>query len=266
MSTLAPTLQGFFTDRLSRQRRASAAYRDAIKLLLAFAWQQTGKAPAQLDVADLDTPLIGAFLDHLETGRGNSTRTRNARLAAIHALFSYAALRHPEDAAVIQRVLAILRKRFSRTIITYLTEQEITTLLAAPDHATWTGRRDHAMLALACQTGLRAAELTQLAISDVHLGTGAHVSCLGKGRKQRITPLTATTAATLSGWLTERGGQPAVPCPVRHPAQPRRSRTPGRQVRRDCRTVLPGPARQENLTAYPAALRRDAPPNRQSCI
>jgi integrase/recombinase XerD len=215
MSTLAPTLQGFFTDRLSRQRRDSAhtiaAYRDAIKLLLAFAWQQTGKAPAQLDVADLDTPLIGAFLDHLETGRGNSIRTRNARLAAIHALFSYAALRHPEDAAVIQRVLAIPPKRFSRTIITYLTEQEITTLLAAPDHATWTGRRDHAMLMLACQTGLRATELTQLAISDVHLGTGAHVSCMGKGRKQRITPLTATTAATLSGWLTERGGQPADP-------------------------------------------------------
>ena len=211
MSTLAPTLQGFFTDRLARQRRVSAhtitAYRDAWKLLLVFAQQHTGKAPAQLDVADLDAPLIGAFLDHLETGRGNSIRTRNARLAAIHALFGYAALRHPEDAAVIQRVLAIPPKRFDRTIITYLTEEEIEALLAATDRATWTGRRDHALLMLACQTGLRATELTQLTVGDVHLGTGAHVSCMGKGRKQRITPLTSATATVLAGWLTERGGQ-----------------------------------------------------------
>ncbi len=215
MSALAPTLQGFFTDRLSRQRRASAhtiaAYRDAWKLLLVFARQHTGKAPAKLAIADLDAPLIGAFLDHLETGRGNSIRTRNTRLAAIHALFGYAALRHPEDAAVIQRVLAIPPKRFDRTIITYLTEQEIKALLAATDRTTWTGRRDHAMLMLDCQTGLRATELTQLTVGDVHLGTGPHVSCLGKGRKQRITPLTAATATTLAGWLTERGGQPADP-------------------------------------------------------
>jgi site-specific recombinase XerD len=215
VSTLAPTLQGFFTDRLSRQRRASqhtiAAYRDTCKLLLAFAWQQTGKAPAQLNVADLDAPLIGAFLDYLETGRGNCARTRNARLAAIHALFGYAALRHPEDAAIIQRVLAIPPKRFDRTIITYLTEQEIIALLAAPDRTTWTGRRDHTLLMLACQTGLRATELTQLTARDAHLGTGAHVSCLGKGRKQRITPLTATTVTVLTGWLTERGGQLADP-------------------------------------------------------
>jgi integrase/recombinase XerD len=215
MSTLAPTLQGFFTDRLSRQRRASAhtiaAYRDAVKLLLVFAQQQTGKAPAQLNITDLDAPLIGAFLDHLETDRGNSVRTRNARLAAIHALFGHAALRHPQDAAVIQRVLAIPPKRFDRTIITYLTEQEIDALLAATDRTTWTGRRDYAMLLLDCQTGLRATELTQLTVGDVHLGTGAHVNCLGKGRKQRITPLTATTATVLAGWLAERAGQPTDP-------------------------------------------------------
>ena len=215
MSTLAPTLQAFFTDRLARQRQASphtiAAYRDAIKLLLTFAAQQTGKPPSRLDIADLDAPLIGAFLNQLETGRGNSTRTRNARLAAIHSLFRYAALRHPEDAAVIARVLAIPPKRFDKALITYLTGQEITALLAAPDQDTWTGRRDHALLMLACQTGLRATELTSLTIGDVHLGTGAHVSCLGKGRKQRITPLTATTTAVLGGWLAERAGQTADP-------------------------------------------------------
>jgi integrase/recombinase XerD len=215
VNTLAPTLQAFFTDRLARQHQASphtiAAYRDAIKLLLAFAARQTGKPPFRLDIADLDVPLIGAFLNQLETSRGNSVRTRNARLAAIHSLFRYAALRHPDQAAVIARVLAIPPKRFDKALITYLTEQEITALLAAPDQATWTGRRDRTLLTLACQTGLRVTELTGLTIGDVHLGTGAHVSCLGKGRKQRITPLTAATTAVLAGWLAERGGLPADP-------------------------------------------------------
>jgi integrase/recombinase XerD len=215
MSTLAPTLQAFFTDRLIRQRQASghtiAAYRDTFKLLLAFAEQRTGSAPSGLRIADLDAPLIGAFLDHLETGRGNGTRTRNARLAAVHSLFRYAALRHPEDSAVIQRVLAIPPKRFDRTIITYLDETEIDALLAAPDHSTWTGRRDHALLATAVQTGLRASELTALSLNDVHLGAGAHVSCLGKGRKQRITPLTGSTVTVLKNWTAERAGLPADP-------------------------------------------------------
>ena len=215
MNTFAPTLQGFFTDRLARQRQASvhtiAAYRDTIKLLLVFTARRTGKTPARLDIADLDAPLIGAFLHHLETERGNSVRTRNARLAAIHSLFGYAALQHPEHAALIQRVLAIPPKRFDRTLISYLTEAEIEALLAAPDRGTWTGRRDHALLMLACRTGLRASELTHLAVSDVHLGTGAHVSCLGKGRKQRITPLSAGTVAVLGVWLTERAGLPTDP-------------------------------------------------------
>ncbi|MFC9840872.1 tyrosine-type recombinase/integrase [Rhodococcus sp. NPDC127530] len=215
MSTLAPTLQAFFTDRLVRQRQASghtiASYRDAFKLLLTFVEQRTGKSPSDVDIADLDAPLIGAFLGHLETDRGNSARTRNARLAAIHSLFRYAALRHPDDAAVIQRVLAIPPKRFDRALITYLTEEEIAALLAAPDRSTWTGRRDHALLMLACQTGLRATELTGLTVGDVHLGTGAHVGCLGKGRKQRITPLTAATVTVLDAWLAERGGLPTDP-------------------------------------------------------
>jgi len=215
VSTLAPTLQAFFTDRLARQRQASphtvSAYRDTFKLLLTFAQQRTGKPPSALRVADLDAPLVGAFLDHLETDRGNSVRTRNARLAAVHSLFRYAALRHPADAAVIQRVLAIPSKRFNRAIVTYLIESEITALLAAPDQTTWTGRRDHALLTLAVQTGLRASELTALSNSDTHLGTGAHISCLGKGRKHRITPLTAATGTILKAWLAERVGRPADP-------------------------------------------------------
>lgn len=215
MSTLAPTLQAFFTDRLARQRQASghtiAGYRDAFKLLLVFAEQRTGKSPSRLEIADLDAGLIGALLEHLETDRGNSVRTRNVRLAAVHSLFRYAAFTHPEDAGVIQRVLAIPPKRFDRRLITYLTEEEINALLTAPDRSTWTGRRDHALLMLACQTGLRASELIRLTVGDVHLGTGAHVSCLGKGRKQRITPLAAATVGVLKGWLTERGGSSSEP-------------------------------------------------------
>lgn len=215
MSSLAPTLQAYLTDRLIRQRQASphtvGAYRDAFKLLLVFAERYTGKPPSKLKVADLDAPLIGAFLEHLETERGNSARTRNARLAAIHSLFRYAALRHPEDAAVIQRVLAIPPKRFDSSLVTYFSEKEIDALLAATDQATWTGRRDRAMLALACQTGLRASELICLTAGDIHLGTGAHVSCTGKGRRQRITPLTASTARLLKAWIAERGGLAADP-------------------------------------------------------
>jgi integrase/recombinase XerD len=215
MSTLAPILQSFFTDRLGQQRHASGrtitAYRDAIRLLLVYAAEHTGKTPSTLDLTDLDAPLIGAFLSHLETRRRNSVRTRNARLAAIHSLFRHAAPQRPDDAAVIQRILAIPPKRFDRTLVSYLTEAEITALLAAPDRATWTGRRDHALLMLACQTGLRASELLHLTHSDLHLGTGPHVSCLGKGRKQRITPLTTATAVTLRTWCDEQRGQPTDP-------------------------------------------------------
>jgi integrase/recombinase XerD len=215
MTALAPARQAFFTDRLALQRQASghtvAAYRDALRMLVVFAAQRAGKVPSRLDIADLDAQTVGAFLNHLENERGNSVRTRNARLAAIHSLFGYAAVRHPEHAADIQRVLAIPPKRCDKALITYLTEDEITALLAAPDLTTWTGRRDQALLVLACQTGLRATELTSLAIGDVHLGAGAHVSCLGKGRKQRITPLTPATVTVLRSWLAERGGLPAGP-------------------------------------------------------
>jgi integrase/recombinase XerD len=212
VTALAPTLQAFFTDRLLRQRQASphtiAAYRDTWRMLLTFTARQAGKLPSQLDLGDLDAPLIGSFLDHLEHERGNSPRTRNARLAAIHSLFRYAALRHPEHAEVIARVLAIPPKRFDKALVTWLTGPEIDALLAAPDRSTWAGRRDHALILLAAQTGLRVSELTGLTIGNIHLGAGAHVSCTGKGRKQRITPLTTGTVAALRAWLAERGGQP----------------------------------------------------------
>lgn len=215
MTSLATTLQAFFTDRLIRQRQASphtlAAYRDTLRLLLVFASSQKGKDPSKLNIDDLDAPLIGAFLDHLERQRENRTRTRNARLAAIRSLFRYAALRHPEHAALIERVLAIPSKRFDQRLVTFLTEPELDALLAAPARPTWTGRRDHALFVLAAQTGLRASELIGLHCADVHLGAGPHVSCLGKGRKQRITPLTSGTVAVMRVWLAERAGQAENP-------------------------------------------------------
>jgi len=215
MTILAVTLQAFFTDRLIRQRQASphtvAAYRDTMRLLLVFASERRSKEPSKLDIDDLDAPLIGAFLDHLEQQRENGVRTRNARLAAIRSLYRYAALRHPEHAAVIERVLAIPSKRFDRRLVTFLTEPELDALLTAPARSTWTGRRDHTLLGLAAQTGLRASELIGLRCNDVHLGAGAHVSCMGKGRKLRITPLTTGTVAVLRTWLAERAGQPTEP-------------------------------------------------------
>jgi integrase/recombinase XerD len=215
MSALAPTVQAFFTQRLLRERNASphtiAAYRDTIRLLLQFVSTQCGREPSLLDIADLDADTVAAFLDHLQTDRGNSARTRNARLAAIHSLYRYAALRHPEHAHDIQRVLSIPPKRTDRALVTFLGQQEIDALLAAPDYTTWTGRRDHALLLLAIQTGLRASELTTLNIDDVQLAGAAHVTCEGKGRKQRITPLTRTTSAVIRVWLAERGGQPDDP-------------------------------------------------------
>ena len=215
MTALAPTLQAFFSDRLISQRQASphtiAGYRDTFRLLLRFAAQQTGSRPSELDLDDLDAPLVAAFLDHLERDRGNSVRTRNHRLAAIHSLFGYAALHHPEHAAVIQRVLAVPTKRVERNLITYLTDTEVDALLAACDRSRWTGRRDHAMWILAVQTGLRISELTALTCADVDLGVGAHVHCIGKGRKERRTPLVALTVEVLDGWLTERAGGPTDP-------------------------------------------------------
>lgn len=215
MTALAPVLQAFFTDRLLAQRRASphtiAGYRSTFRLLLGFATANNGKTPSALDIADLDAPLISAFLDHLEHERHCTARTRNWRLAAIHSLFGYASLHHPEHAATIGRVLAIPAKRHERTMLTWLDEPEVDALLAAPDRGSWAGRRDHTMLVLAVQTGLRISALIALSCGDVGLGTGAHVRCMGKGRKERATPLTGLTVAVLREWLAEHPGGPGDP-------------------------------------------------------
>jgi site-specific recombinase XerD len=208
MSDLAPLLQGFFTDKLIHQRQASphtvAAYRDTFKLLLGYVAGRNGRSPSQLGVANLDAPTIGAFLQYLETVRGNTTTTRNARLTAIHSFYRYAALRAPDHAALIQRVLAIPPKRCDRAIVSYLTQTEADALIAAPDRTTWIGRRDHALLLTDVQTGLRVSELTGLKLGDVHLHSGPHLRCHGKGRKERCTPLTKATVKVLRTWLAER--------------------------------------------------------------
>jgi integrase/recombinase XerD len=215
MSALAPALQAFFTERLITQRNSSlqtiAAYRDTFKLLLCFAHEQTGKQPFQLDLDDLDAPLIGAFLAHLEQMRGNSPRTRNARLGAIHSFYRFAALEHPEHAHTIARVMAIPTKRHERNTVSYLDLDEIKALLAAPDRSTWLGRRDHALLVIMIQTGVRVSELVGLRVCDVHLRTGAHIRVTGKGRKKRATTLTAETVAIVRQWLNEHRGEPEDP-------------------------------------------------------
>ncbi len=215
MSSLAPTMEAFFSERLISQKQVSdhtlGAYADTFKLLLRFIGDRSAKSPSSLDFADVDAPAIGAFLDYLEHVRGNSVRTRNVRLAAIHSLFNFAALRHPEHAALIQRVLAIPTKRYSRTDVSFLEADEINALIAAPNRGTRIGRRDHALLVTAIQTGLRVSELIGLSCADVHLGKGAYVRCIGKGRKQRCTPLTKETNSVLRVWLAERGGESTEP-------------------------------------------------------
>ena len=215
MSHLAPTLQAFFTDRLARQRQASprtiTAYRDTLRLLLGFVAERTGTSPAALSWDDLDALMICDFLDHLEAERGNGPRTRNARLAAIRSLFTYASLYHPEHAALIGRVLAIPPKRFDTQIVSFLTAPEIEALLAAPDRSRWEGRRDHGLLLVASTAGLRVSELIALDCGDLRLGTGAHVRCQGKGRKERAMPLTKPVQALLRPWLAERAGLPDEP-------------------------------------------------------
>jgi integrase/recombinase XerD len=215
MTSLAPALQAFFTERLVSQRDASpntiAGYKQAFLLLVPFASARCGKAPSQLGIGDLDAPVISAFLASLEKERGNSPATRNNRLAAIHSMFAYTALHYPEHAATAQRVLAIPAKRTRRTIVTYLTADEADAVLAACDQDTWTGRRDHAMLALTLQTGLRISELASLTRQDVVLTAGAHVHTIGKGRKERRTPLVPAVKKVLKAWLAGHPGDPGDP-------------------------------------------------------
>jgi site-specific recombinase XerD len=213
--TFATLLEGFFTQRLMTQRQASAhtiaSYRDTFRLLLQFVQQRLRRAPSTLALEDIDAPLVVAFLDELEKVRGVTARTRNLRLTAIHSFFRYVAYEAPAQAAQIQRVLAIPPKRFKRALVPFLTRPEVDALLATPDQRTWSGRRDHALILLAVQTGLRLSELTGLRQQDLHSGTGAHVRVIGKGRKERCTPLSKNTRAVLAAWVKE---------PLRTPDQP----------------------------------------------
>jgi len=209
MSTTLPALvQRFFTDRLCVQMEASphtvAGYRDTFRLLLRYASARHGRPPVKLMIEDIDADLIGDFLVHTETARGNSARSRNTRLAAIRSFFRYVAMSDPTWLQHCQRILAMPNKRYIKRAVTFLDGDEIAALLAAPDRTTWVGRRDHALLLLALQTGLRASELVSLQRGDVVLGSGAHIRCMGKGRKERATPLRRETAKLLAAWIGDR--------------------------------------------------------------
>jgi site-specific recombinase XerD len=206
-TSLAPLLERFFAQRLMQERRVSphtiSSYRDTFRLLLKFTQQRLHKPPSALVLEEIDAPLIVAFLDHLEKQRGLSVRSRNLRLTAIHSFFRYLAYELPTHSAQIQRVLAIPSKRFTRTLVRFLTRPEVDALLAAPDRRTWFGRRDHAFILMAVQTGLRVSEITAAARDDLVLEAGAHVRVIGKGRKERCTPLAKPTLAVLKVWLRE---------------------------------------------------------------
>lgn len=214
-TSFAGLLQAFFTDRLLQQRRASthtvASYRDTFRLLLRFAQERLGIDPSALSLDNLDARFIGEFLDHVERARGNTARTRNIRLAAVHAFFRYVSICEPAHADRCRRILAIPAKRHERRPIAFLQREEVDALLGVPDPATGIGRRDRTLLLVAIQTGLRVSELTHLRCEEVILGTGAHLRCEGKGRKQRCTPLRRETAAVMAAWLRERNGQPTDP-------------------------------------------------------
>jgi integrase/recombinase XerD len=214
-ASLSTLLHGYFTQRLIAERHASphtvASYRDTFRLLLAFAQERLSKAPTLLTPQDLDPPFIGSFLHHLEKDRDNTAASRNIRLAAIHSFFKYVALQEPSLGALAQRVLAIPCKRRRSKPIDFLTRGEIEALLAAPDQTTRTGRRDRTLLLVAAQTGLRAAELIGLRGQDVVLGCGAHVRCLGKGRRERCTPLRKDAATALRAWMRELEARPSAP-------------------------------------------------------
>jgi site-specific recombinase XerD len=208
-------LQAFFTDRLMRQRDASphtiASYRDTFRLFLGFAQKRLKKAPSEIEIEDLDTPFIGAFLEHLEKDRGNSARSRNVRLAAIHSFFGYVSLHEPSHGALAQRILAIPSKKYKQRQIEFLTQSEVEALLEAPDQNTWAGRRDRTLMLVAVQTGIRVSELTNLCCKDIVLGNGAHLRCTGKGRKERCIPLRNEVQAALKAWLRERDADLSEP-------------------------------------------------------
>jgi integrase/recombinase XerD len=214
-ATLQALVQQFFTDRLCKQMEAStntiASYRDTFRLLLRFGSERTGRAPTKLKTEDLDSELVGDFLAHVESERRNSARSRNTRLAAIRSFFRFVAMSEPAYLLHCQKILALPGKRYVRQTVEFLSRVEMDALLAAPDRSTWVGRRDYAILVVALQTGLRASELTNLCCGDVVPGTGAHIRCEGKGRKQRCTPLRRETLQVLELWRRERAGTDGDP-------------------------------------------------------
>jgi integrase/recombinase XerD len=214
MNALAASLQAYFTTFAHTQRDLSAntitSYRDTWRLLLKHLTATLGVPADALNFDAITATNVAGFLDHLEHERGNSARTRNARLTAIRSVLARALPDHPEHAATITQVLAIPPKRTTRAVIEFLTPDEVDTLLAAPDATNWTGRRDHALLTLTVQTGLRISEICSLTVDDVHLGTGPYVACTGKGRRQRVTPLTRATVAIMTTYLAERINRPGT--------------------------------------------------------
>ena len=221
MTQLTPLIETYFTERLRRQKSASpntvAAYRDAFCLLLRFAEAHLGKDPSRLVLTDIDAPLVAAFLDSLETERGNAVRTRNARLAAIRSFFRFLAVREPAHGALIHRVLDIPQKRATRRVIGFLTAPEVDALVATPDQSTWLGRRDHLLLVVMIETGMRVSEIARVCIGDVTISATSHIRCVGKGRKERITPLGRHTAPRLRRWINEREAPAIAPLfPARH--------------------------------------------------
>lgn len=215
MTSIAPLIQAFFHDRLLNQLRVSpntiAAYRDTFKLFFEFLKLKLNKSPSKINIGDVDAQVIGDFLIHLEKERKNSLRTCNARLAAIHSFFKYLEYREPEYLGQIQRVLSISHKRCEKRTVTFLNDDEVKAILTAPDRKIWKGRRDHMLIFLAIQTGLRVSELTNLTPKQLYLETGAHIRCFGKGRKERCTPLTQQSITLLKEWLKELNGVDSAP-------------------------------------------------------
>ena len=205
MKKIAPLVQRFFTERLNQQLQVShqtvSSYRDTLKILFLFVKEKINKNPYEIDLEDINSKMIGDFLNHLEGKRGNSVRTRNTRLAAIHSFFRFVSYLEPAYSEQVQRIMSIPQKRYEKRIVTYLTDEEIRTLLEAPDKSTWLGRRDYTLLVVGIHTGLRVSELIGLKIDQIKWGTGAHIRCLGKGRKERCSPLTQRVQKILRDWV-----------------------------------------------------------------
>lgn len=206
-SKFATLLQRFFIERLMKQKNVSpqtvAAYRDAFKLLIAYLEKQTKKPPDKITLGDLDSKAVLGFLDFLETERGNSIRSRNARLAAIRSFMRFVAMQLPPAILLSQQILAIPMKRFEKPLLDFLSIDEMHAVLKAPDQQSWFGRRDRMMLQVLYNTGARVSELTNVRVNDVSFEGAPCIKLHGKGRKQRTLPLWKETAAQVRAWIAQ---------------------------------------------------------------